>query len=247
MPIYKMDMHTHSIASGHSYSTIKEMAAYAAGHGIALLGITEHGPAIPGSCSDLYFSKLEIIPRTLYGIELMFGAEINILDCNGTLDISEKCLKKLDIGIAGIHYEAGYKIGSIEENTAAVVAAMKNPYVDVISHPDDTRCPMDYEILAKTAAEEHVLLEVNNHSLESPGRRLDPIENCRTMLRYCRKYGAPVLVSSDAHIEYDIGTFETAARILSEENFPQELVINNDIPAFKEFLQINRKRRVSQK
>jgi putative hydrolase len=239
-----MDMHTHSIASGHSYSTIKEMAAAAAERGIELLGITEHGPAIPGSCSYLYFSKLDIIPRTLYGIDLMFGAEINILDYNGTLDLPEKCLKKLDIGIAGIHYEAGYQIGSIEENTAATIAAMKNPYVDAISHPDDSRCPLDYDRIAKAAAEEHVLLEVNNHSLESPGRRLDPIENCRIMLKYCRKYGTPVLVSSDAHIEYDIGTFDTAARILAEENFPQELIINNDIPAFKKFLQENRKRRV---
>ena len=38
MPIYKMDVHTHSIASGHSYSTIKEMAAFAAEAAKEMLG-----------------------------------------------------------------------------------------------------------------------------------------------------------------------------------------------------------------
>ena len=63
------------------------------------------------------------------------------------------------------------------------------------------------------------------------------------MLKYCRKEGIPVLVSSDAHVDIAIGTFDSAEKLLKEENFPAELIINNDIPAFKKFLSDNRARR----
>lgn len=243
MPIYKMDVHTHSLVSGHAYNTIREMAQYAAEIGMELLGITDHGPSIPGTlCTEMYFKKVDIIPRRMYGIELLFGSEINILDYNGTLDLSENVMKKLDLGIAGIHHHC-YTHGNIEENTNAVVSAMKNPYIDMISHPNDACCPLDYRILVKTAAEEHVLLEVNNHSLEYPGKRVNTDGCLREMLRYCRKEGLPVVVSSDAHVDVAIGTFDSAAKLLEEENFPKELILNRDIPAFKKFLSENRKRR----
>ena len=46
---YVMDMHTHTIASGHAYNTIYEMARWAASKGVALLGITDHGPRMEGT------------------------------------------------------------------------------------------------------------------------------------------------------------------------------------------------------
>lgn len=43
----QLDVHTHTVASGHAYSTIQEMATAAAHMGLKILGITEHGPSIP--------------------------------------------------------------------------------------------------------------------------------------------------------------------------------------------------------
>ena len=48
MIIPTLDLHTHTVASGHGYSTIQEMAAAAKEKGIRILGITEHGPSIEG-------------------------------------------------------------------------------------------------------------------------------------------------------------------------------------------------------
>ena len=48
-----IDAHTHTVASGHGYSTIQEMARAAADKGLQVLGITEHGPSIQGTCSLL--------------------------------------------------------------------------------------------------------------------------------------------------------------------------------------------------
>lgn len=39
----------------------------------------------------------------MYGIELLLGAEINILDTQGTLDLDEFHMSLLDLRIAGIH------------------------------------------------------------------------------------------------------------------------------------------------
>ena len=81
----ELDVHTHTVASGHAFSSLQEMAQAAAGKGLKLLGITEHSPGIPGTCDPIYFRNLHVVPRQMYGIELLLGAEINILDSEGNL------------------------------------------------------------------------------------------------------------------------------------------------------------------
>ena len=99
----ELDVHTHTIASGHAFSTIQEMAMGAKEKGIKLLGITEHAPGIPGTCETIYFRNLHIVPREMYGVNLILGAEINILDGEGNLDMDDELMSKLDLRIAGIH------------------------------------------------------------------------------------------------------------------------------------------------
>ena len=50
-----LDVHTHTIASGHAYSTLQEMIDSAKTKGLKLLGITEHTNKMPGTCSEIYF------------------------------------------------------------------------------------------------------------------------------------------------------------------------------------------------
>jgi putative hydrolase len=92
-----LDLHTHTIVSGHAYSTMQEMVKAASEKGLKMFGITEHGPAMPGSCSPMYFRNLAVIPRWMYGVELFVGAEINIMDASGNLDLEQKDIDKLDI------------------------------------------------------------------------------------------------------------------------------------------------------
>ena len=77
------DMHMHTLASGHAYGTIREMAAAAKEKGLHLIGISEHAPGIPGTVNPFYYSNLEIIPRTIHGIEVLHGCEINVLNGGG--------------------------------------------------------------------------------------------------------------------------------------------------------------------
>ena len=236
MALLKIDMHTHTIASGHAYSTLKEMALSAADKGLELLGVTEHGPGIPGTCDIMYFRNIRTIPRNKWGVELMIGAEANITDYNGTLDLDEEILSRLDLRIAGIHKYC-YIYGTPEENTAAVVNAIKNPWVDIISHPDEGICGFDYDELAKAAEENEVLLELNNNSLHPAMKRKNVFENNIALLKACRKRNLPIIIDSDAHTEFMIGECDRAYEVVKAADFPEELIINNYPNVFKKLIE----------
>ena len=71
---YVLDVHTHTIASGHAYNTMREMAKAAADKGLELLGITEHAMAMPGTCHEYYLQNLKMVEREMYGTELLLGS-----------------------------------------------------------------------------------------------------------------------------------------------------------------------------
>ena len=92
-----VDAHTHTVASGHAFSSLQEMAKAAADMGLEVLGITEHGPSVPGTCPTLYFKNMFTVPRQMYGIRLLMGCEINILDTKGSLDLTDEQIGWLDL------------------------------------------------------------------------------------------------------------------------------------------------------
>ncbi len=231
----ELDVHTHTLASGHAYGTIREMAQAAAEKGLKILGITEHAKGIPGTCDDIYFQNLRVVPRKMYGIELLLGSEINIIDYEGNLSLADEIIDKLDIRIAGIHSHC-YKAGTIEQNTGAVLKVIKNPRIDIISHPDDGKCPLAYEPIVKAAKENSVLLELNNNSLNPINKRLNARKNNLTMLSLCMQYDVPILISSDAHDPADIARFDFVTEVLNEIRFPEKLIMNKNAEEFKKYL-----------
>ena len=230
---FKLDMHTHTIASGHAYATVLEMIRAAADRGLELLGITEHAQGLPGTCGNMYFQNMRVIPRKMYGMEIMMGAEINILDYNGTLSLEEEFIdKNLDIRIAGIH-DLCYDIGTVSQNTQAIVKAIENPQVDIISHPDDSRIPIDYETIVDAAKENHTLLEVNNSSLDCLSSRVGAWDNLQVMLKICEDKKVPVIADTDSHFADAVGVFDHVSVLLKEIDFPEELVINRSVDFLK--------------
>ncbi len=231
----KLDVHTHTVASGHGYSTIQEMARAVADLGLSILGITEHGPGIPGTCHPIYFRNLICVPRELYGVRLMLGAELNILNTQGELDLDEEHLRMLDLRIAGIH-SVCWQGGTLEENTAGVIKTMFNPYVQIISHPGDGSAPLDFEQLVLTSKETHTLLEINNHSLAPARHKTKARSNNLELLRLAKKHQVPVILGSDAHFSTMIAQYDRLQPLLEETAFPDELIVNNDTKRFWECL-----------
>lgn len=224
----KADLHTHTVASGHAYSSLQEMAKSASEKGIEVLGITEHGPSIPGTCNPIYFHNLHVIPREMYGVKLLMGCEINILDTQGNLDLDEKEMSLLDIRIAGIH-DLCWTPGDIGENTTGLIKVMENPMINIISHPGDGTALLDFEKLVKASKETGTILEINNHSL-SPYRskRAKALPNNLTLLKLCKQYDVPVILGSDAHISFQIADYGNLYQLLAETEFPDGLILNYD-------------------
>lgn len=230
-----MDLHTHTIASGHAYNTLYEMVHSAADKGLQLLGVTEHAPLLPGSCHPFYFINFKVVPRELFGVRLMLGCELDIIDYEGHVDLEDRYIRGLDFAVASIH-EPCFTSGTVVQNTNAYLGVMKNPAVSIIGHPDDGRFPIDYETLVCAAKEHHVLLEVNSSSLHPECHRQNARENYIRMLEYCRRYQTPVILDSDAHCEVDVGNHRRAQALLEEIGFPQELVVNSSLEKAAAFI-----------
>lgn len=231
----ELDVHTHTIASGHAYSSLQEMVASASAMGLKLLGITEHGPAVEGTCSPIYFKNMRVIPRTINNVRLLLGAEINILNCEGQLDMDEQMMNCLDLCIAGIH-NSYYKQGNREENTDGLLKVIRNPYIHIISHPGDGTADLNFEPLVLAAKEQHTLLEINNSSLNPVREKKHARQNNIEILSLCKHYDVPVILGSDAHISYDIANYEFIHPLLAETEFPMSLIINQSVDSFKKYL-----------
>lgn len=235
--MYLSDIHTHSIASGHGTTcTITDMAKAASARGLKLLGITDHGPATLAAGTPSYFRSLTYSPKKRFGIDLLYGIELNILDTLGNVDLEENLLCLLDYAIASMHSQ-NYRSGTCEENTLAYQNAMKNPHVKILGHCDNPHYPVDYEALAACARKEQVMFEINEASLAPYGYRGDTTSNNREILRYCAKYQVPVILSSDSHGTEHIGDFTYASEFVHEAMFPESLIYNNQLPKLKVFLQ----------
>ena len=208
---FRLDSHTHTLASGHAYCTLLEMVRAAADRGLEL---TTHKD---------YFLNFRVIDREIYGVRVMMGAELNVMDFDGTVDLSPKLLNNLDMAIASQHIWCMPQGGGPEENTAAMVRAMDNcPKICILGHPDDGRYPLDYPALVRAAGERGVLLEVNNTSLSPACSRVNSTANVTEMLKHCRREGVPVVV----------GSHQYAQALLDELDFPEELVLNREPAAF---------------
>ena len=236
MKKYLLDMHTHTVASGHAYNTLNEMGHAAARTGRELLGITEHSRTMPGTCHEFYFQNLKNACRRIEGVELCLGVELNIISYNGDVDMEESLLREMDVVIASIHNNIGYTSGSEAENTNAIVEAIKNPLINIIGHPDDSRVPLNYEEIVAASGEYGTLLEINNSSLTPGSFRTDPEKNDIKILELCKQFQVPVIIGSDAHAEDKVGSHQYALKLIEQTGFPEELLLNYYPERLKQYI-----------
>lgn len=235
------DLHIHTVASGHAYSTVLEIAQAAAARGLAMIAITDHGPGMPGGPHAYHFSNQRIIPDDLYGVRVLKGIEANIIDRKGTLDLDERRLSRLDIVLAGLHtFCAPY--GSIAENTEMLINAMQNPWVDVIVHPGNPEYTVDELAIVQAAMEYGVALEINNSSLSGARKGSGP--HCENIACLAKRYGAKLIVGTDSHFALAVGDFGAALQLLAANAVPEDMVLNTSVAKIQQHLarRTNRRR-----
>lgn len=230
------DLHTHTLASGHAYSTINELASSASLAGLKALAVTDHGPAMPGGPHRYHFCAMRFIPRSIAGVRILRGVEANILDDKGRMDLEQELLEELDYVMAGLHENCGYCGCDIDRNTKAILAVMENHRVKCISHPGNPIFPLHYDEVVRAARGTGTALEINNSSLGLS--RTGSGENCLKIARLCAELGAPVMIGSDAHICQGVGVFDDALRLVQEAGIAEEQVMNASLERLLAFIGI---------
>lgn len=197
------DLHTHTVASTHAYSTITENCRAAADKGLKAIAMTDHYLTMPDAPHIWHFNNLRVLPRSLFGVTVLKGAEVNIINYDGELDISESDISKLEWVVASYHK---YMFSELSTDPKVVtdgyLKLCRNPYVDVIGHPTTDYFPFEYERAIKAFKEYDKLVEVNESSIKL---KKGSAKNVVPILEMCKKYEVPVVVNTDAHFWDAIG------------------------------------------
>ena len=198
----KGDLHCHSKWNGGA-NTIEEIAGAAKKAGYQYIGIADHTKflriehgldekklALQRKEIDKLNEKLKMKNEKL---RILQGAETNILN-DGSIDIKDEALKKLDYVIAGVH--SNFKMPK-EKMTDRIINVMKNPNVDILSHPTGRilkrrdEYQIDFDKILRVAKETGTILEINSFP-----ERLDlNAEN----IRRTREAGVKMVIDTDSH------------------------------------------------
>ena len=226
-----LDVHLHTVLSGHAHSTLSENAAHAASIGLKFIGMADHGPGMPGGAHLYNFGNLWSMPDYMHGVRIFKGVEANILNIEGKLDLPDGLLKTMDFVIAALHM--GIVVPTTKmEHTKAVISAMENKNVHILGHPGDKRFELDMEEVVRAAARTKTIIELNNQSLNPGSHRYHGDDVFLEMLNLCKKYGVPVLASSDAHICTNVGELAAAKSLLCKAGLAEHEVLNTSEKRF---------------
>lgn len=193
------DLHMHTTWSD-GRASIADMVEAARSHGHEYLAITDHArfaEVIGGLTSEgLRRQRDEIasINERLHDFRVLLGIEVNI-QADGTLDIDERLLAKLDVVIASVH---GHFHQSSEQMTARLVRACESEYVDILGHPTTRkigeRPPVEahWDAVFEAAAEGGTALEINANPLR--------MDLSAELARRAIAAGARLAINTDAHV-----------------------------------------------
>ncbi len=225
------DLQMHTDASDGK-ATLAEMIEAARALGYAYIAITDHSPrtSMAGqSPAELraQWKEIDRLNQGMRGFRVLKSVEMDILE-SGKLDLPDDVLAEADYVVATIHY--GLK-QSERQLTDRLLAAIGNRWVDAIGHPtgrilpNRPSYPLDFDVVAKAAANAKCLLELNG------SERLDLPD---TLAASAKSHGVRFVLSTDAHNTRELGFMRfavgnarrawlTAADILNTRPLPDFL------------------------
>jgi putative hydrolase len=222
--------------SDHAFSTLKENVEIAKKKGLEMICMTDHAPEHSDGAKLLHFYAQKWLPRTVDGIKLMFGIEGDILDDNKLdVDFSDFVQGNLsmEVVIASMHYPL-YHSKTKADHTETWLEMVKNPFVDILGHSGDPRFEYDHEPVIRAAKEYDKCIEINNHSFAA---RAGANKICPEIAKMCKKIGTKIVVGSDAHCCWEIGSFDYVTEMLEEIEFPKELIVSRTADTFTKYIE----------
>ena len=227
------DLHTHTIASTHAYSTVTEMAQAAADAGLYALALTDHGRRMPGAPGAYYFESLGLIPKELFGVRMLKGMEANITDYEGNIDCEDSLASKLDWIVASMHTITIEGQPSFEKCTNAYLKLADNQHINAVGHSGTEVFKYDYEKVIPQLAKNGILIEINNSTFNF---KKSSMSNCIDIIKICKKNNARIVVDTDAHFSTYVGRAEPALKVLKDLDFPQKLIVNGSVETMQAYM-----------
>jgi DNA polymerase (family 10) len=194
----KGDLQMHTTASDGKNS-IEEMAEAARKLGHQYIAITDHSKAVTvanGLDEKRMAAHIKEIHKASdkgLGIRVLAGAEVDIMK-DGSLDYSDELVAQLDVVVCSIHSYFNLERAAM---TDRMLAAIENPYTQVIGHPTGRvllrRDPIDYDMekILEACAKHGVAMECNSYP--------DRLDLKDVYLRMCKDRGVKVVISTDSH------------------------------------------------
>lgn len=241
----KIDLHIHSINSGHAYGTFYDILREAKKKKMNLIAITDHGPALEGSASESHFHMGYRAPEEYEGVKILWGCESNVIDLKGNIDLPNNVISRLDLLLVGLHKKVGIDNLGKEKNTEAIINCFKKNNIHIFTHPSSKTFDIDYDKVFQAACDNNVLLEINLsalHKMEN-GRSKDTIESIKQIVDVAKRNNKKVIVNSDAHFLHEIGDDSILAKYKKQLSLTDDMIINNYPDELLKFIEIKKKKK----
>ncbi len=220
----KIDLHIHTLHSGHAYGSFYDVINEAMRKKMDIIAITDHGPDLLGASSKYHFNIGHRKPE-YKNLKILWGCEANIIDTKGNIDLSLETQKKLDIVLVGFHKVSKYKDAGIKGNTKAMINALKNPNIKILTHPTHPQHQYDYTKVFQASLDNNVLLELNLSYLKNSNE--EKLILFKKMIDMTRKAGKKIIVNSDAHFIHEIGDDAILKKYWKKLGLNKDIIINN--------------------
>ncbi len=180
-------------------NSIEQMALEAKKLGLEYIAITDHTKtlAMTGGLDEKKLlrqsAEIDKINKKISGVKILKGAEVNILK-DGSLDIDDKTLAKLDVCGAAVHSHFNMPK---EEMTRRICRAMENPHIDIIFHPTGRviqkreAYELDMDEIIKCAKKTGTVLEIDAYP--------DRLDLKDEHVKKAVEAGVKLSIDSDAH------------------------------------------------
>lgn len=237
------DYHTHTVHS-HGKGTVADNAEAAQAAGLEMVGISDHGPANMfgvGVRSPQVFDKIKEEAhrweRDRGGVRVLVGIEANVVSLDGRLDVPDSVLARLDYVMAGLHvpvkpaswcdawriaytniggrFSAGLARRARVLNTEALVQAVLNNRIDVVTHPG-WRLSIDTRELARACAARGTALEINTSHVHTDVPYIEA----------AAAEGARFVIGSDAHAPQRVGDLASGIELARRAGLTEADVVN---------------------
>jgi DNA polymerase (family 10) len=205
-------------------ATLAEMSEAARSLAYAYIAITDHSPRMSmagQSPAELraQWKQIDKLNKSMRGFRILKSVEMDILE-SGKLDLPDDVLAEADYVVATIHY--GLK-QSERQLTDRLLAAIENRWVDAIGHPTGRivpvrpSYPLDFDVVAKAAANAKCLLEING------SERLDLPD---TLAAAAKAHGVRFVLSTDAHNQRELGFMRFAVAVARRAGLTAPDILN---------------------